>query len=144
MFSLLNKAYSVLRDKKKRTAYNHELMAEIFQAQVVDPAKSRFSRYGYSSDISDDEWETGQVQRAVREHVPESALRGGPDGLDFVRPLIAGAGPLLNPAGLLALEIAHARRDAVLDLAAATPDLRDARVLKDHEGLWRVFLARRA
>jgi|GEM_PF-4341969 len=56
MFSLLNKAYSVLRDKKKRTAYNHELMAEIFQKQVVDPAKSRFTRFGYSSDISDDEW----------------------------------------------------------------------------------------
>ena len=56
IFSLLNKAYSVLRDKKKRTAYNHELMGDIFQKQVVDPAKSRFSRFGYSSDIADDDW----------------------------------------------------------------------------------------
>lgn len=30
--------------------------------------------------IPDDEWESGQVQRAVREHVPARALRGGAGG----------------------------------------------------------------
>ncbi|MCP3867342.1 MAG: DnaJ domain-containing protein [Gammaproteobacteria bacterium] len=56
MFSQLNKAYSVLKDKKKRAEYNLELMADIFQEQVVDPAKQRCTRYGYSSAISDDDW----------------------------------------------------------------------------------------
>ena len=56
MFSRLNKAYSVLKNKKSREAYNLELMSEIFQEQVVDPARERFSRYGYSRDITEDEW----------------------------------------------------------------------------------------
>ena len=56
MFKLLNKAYSVLKDRKKREAYNHELMAEIFQQQIVDPARQRFSRFGYTSDVAGDEW----------------------------------------------------------------------------------------
>lgn len=56
MFSVLNKAYSVLKDKKKRQAYNLELMAEIFQEQIVEPARTRFSGFGYSSAVSDDDW----------------------------------------------------------------------------------------
>ncbi|MHC5113877.1 MAG: peptide chain release factor N(5)-glutamine methyltransferase [Planctomycetota bacterium] len=90
--------------------------------------------------IGDDEWDGGQVQRSVREHVPATALRGGADGLDVIRPIIAGVGALLAPGGLLAMEIGHAQRDAVLELARAA-GLRDPRVLKDHEDHWRVLLA---
>ena len=56
MFKRLNKAYSVLRDKKRREAYNHELMADFFQKTVVDPARKRFSRFGYNRDVANDEW----------------------------------------------------------------------------------------
>jgi release factor glutamine methyltransferase len=41
----------------------------------------------------------------VRDHDPLRALDGGPDGLDAYRAIAAGAGPLLAPGGLLALEI---------------------------------------
>lgn len=56
MFKTLNNAYSVLKDKKKREAYNHELMADIFQKQVVDPARERVSGFGYTSDVTEDDW----------------------------------------------------------------------------------------
>ena len=56
MFKLLNHAYSVLKDKKKRAAYNTELMADIFQESVVDPAKKRFSGFGYSRAVAEDDW----------------------------------------------------------------------------------------
>ncbi|MEJ1296189.1 MAG: DnaJ domain-containing protein [Candidatus Sedimenticola sp. (ex Thyasira tokunagai)] len=56
MFKLLNKAYSVLRDRKKREAYNHQLMGEIFEKEVVSPAQERFSRFGYTSEVSEDDW----------------------------------------------------------------------------------------
>ncbi len=56
MFKLLNKAYSVLKDKRKREAYNLELMAEIFQQEVVDPARKRVPDVGYSDDVADDRW----------------------------------------------------------------------------------------
>ena len=56
MFKLLNKAYTVLKDKKKRQAYNIELMGDFFQESVVDPARKRFSGFGYTSDVEDDDW----------------------------------------------------------------------------------------
>jgi len=55
-FKLLVKAYTVLKNKKTRDEYNYELMADYFQEHVVDPARKRFSGYGYSSDVSEDDW----------------------------------------------------------------------------------------
>jgi ribosomal protein L3 glutamine methyltransferase len=40
---------------------------------------------------------------------PEMALAGGPDGMDFVRPLLREVLPHLKPHGLLVLEIGHER-----------------------------------
>ncbi|MDY7110592.1 MAG: peptide chain release factor N(5)-glutamine methyltransferase [Planctomycetota bacterium] len=93
--------------------------------------------------IPDHEWEGGQVQEAVRKYVPQRALRGGRDGLDFIRPLIAGAGSVLKSGGRLVIEIADCQRDAVLDLVEKAPGLGNAEVRRDHEGLWRIFVAER-
>jgi release factor glutamine methyltransferase len=92
--------------------------------------------------IPDHEWER-DVDRNVKEFEPQSALRGGADGLEFIRPLIAGAAPLLKPGGLLAIEIADCQRDAALALAKQSEKLSGADVLKDHEGLWRTLVAER-
>ncbi|MHC4909496.1 MAG: N5-glutamine methyltransferase family protein [Planctomycetota bacterium] len=88
--------------------------------------------------------ERPQMDEAVRSHVPASAWAGGADGLDVLRPLIEGAHAVLEPGGLLALEIADSQRDDVLALVRANPGLRDGRVEKDQDGLWRVLLARAA
>ncbi len=56
LFKLLNRSYSVLKDRKKRDAYNVELMGDIFQQQVVDPARKRVFGFGYSADVAEDEW----------------------------------------------------------------------------------------
>jgi len=53
---------------------------------------------------------------AVRDHEPRAALVSGVDGLDATRALFAGAAPLLEPGGLLALEIDERRGDAVRQL----------------------------
>jgi release factor glutamine methyltransferase len=90
--------------------------------------------------IPDHEWEA--VERNVKDHEPARALRGGKDGLDFIRPLIAEAPTLLAPGGLLAIEIADCQRDDVIDLAKRTGQLAEIDVLKDHEGLWRVLTAK--
>ncbi len=94
--------------------------------------------------IPDNEWETpGGVGRNVKGKEPDRALRGGPDGLNVIRPLIAEAPALLKVGGLLVIEIAESQRDAVLELAAKSPLLENATALKDHEGLWRVLVAAR-
>jgi release factor glutamine methyltransferase len=92
--------------------------------------------------IPDREWETS-VGRNVKEYEPVSALRGGADGLDVIRPLIAQAPAVLKPGGLLAVEIADCQRDQVMTLASATGLFANVNVQKDHEGLWRVLTAER-
>lgn len=91
--------------------------------------------------VPDHEWDA--VERNVKDFEPASALRGGHDGLDFIRPLIAEAPSMLVPGGLLAIEIAECQRESATELARATNQLGNIDVLKDHEGLWRVLTAER-
>lgn len=57
------------------------------------------------------------LDRSVAEYEPREALVSGPDGLDATRAILAGAAPLLEPDGVLALEIDERRADAVRALA---------------------------
>ena len=90
--------------------------------------------------IPDHEW--AAVAPNVREHEPATALRGGPDGLDLVRPLIAQCTALLTPGGVLLIELAESHAGEALALAEAQNGLEAPRILKDHEGLDRVLVAR--
>jgi release factor glutamine methyltransferase len=58
------------------------------------------------------------LSREVRDHDPLRALDGGPDGLDAYRAIAAGAGPLLAPDGLLALEIGAGQHGPVAEVFA--------------------------
>lgn len=90
--------------------------------------------------ISDAEW--ADVAPNVRDHEPTLALRGGADGLDFIRRLLAEARRVVAPPAQVVIEIAASQKQAALDLAAASPArLGNAQVLSDHEGLPRVLVA---
>ncbi len=65
--------------------------------------------------LTDDEWLA--LDASVRAFEPRLALVSGADGLDATRALIAGADRMLEPGGLLALEIDERRAAAVRDLA---------------------------
>ena len=78
----------------------------------------------------------------VREYEPASALRGGRDGLDVVRRIVAGAAGRIRPGGLLAIEVGWKHGDAVRALLAGGP-WSGVRVDKDHEGIDRVVSALR-
>ena len=86
--------------------------------------------------------EYAELDRNVAEYEPATALRGGADGLDLVRRVVAGAEPRLAPDGLLLVEIGWRHREAALGLASG-PGWRDAEVLRDQDGLDRVLVARR-
>jgi release factor glutamine methyltransferase len=92
--------------------------------------------------IPDDEWPA--VAPNVKDHEPHLALRGGVDGLDFVRTVIAAGPRLLKAGGIIAVEVADSRASAALALAKQHEMLADARIVKDHEELPRVIVARRA
>ncbi|MFO0834770.1 MAG: peptide chain release factor N(5)-glutamine methyltransferase [Phycisphaerales bacterium] len=91
--------------------------------------------------IPDHEWDA--VEPNVKDHEPHSALRGGADGMDLVRPIIKDGPAHLRAGGLLLIEVAHAHAKDVLALARAHAMLEDARILRDHEGFDRVVSARR-
>ena len=67
--------------------------------------------------LTEAEW--AELDPAVREFEPRLALESGPDGLDATRALLHGARNVLEPGGVLALEIDERRAAAVRALAAA-------------------------
>ncbi len=89
--------------------------------------------------ISDEEW--AHVEHNVKEHEPEGALRGGVDGLRYLRPLIADGPAMLRDPGQLVLEVASSQKAALLELCKANPRLHDPILLPDHEALPRVLVA---
>lgn len=94
--------------------------------------------------VPDDEWDA--VPPNVKDYEPHGALRGGPDGLDFVRRLLSehgGAPRLLKPGGLMLVEVADSRAQAAAELLRHAPGLTDVRVLRDFEGLERVVAGRK-
>jgi release factor glutamine methyltransferase len=91
--------------------------------------------------IPDHEWSA--VAPNVKDHEPTIALRGGADGLDYFRRLIEEGPRFLRPGGLMLIEVADSSAAAALELLKARPNMDNARVLTDFEGLPRVIVAHR-
>jgi release factor glutamine methyltransferase len=83
------------------------------------------------------------LEPVVKEHEPHLALDGGPDGLDAIRVLAAGARSALAPGGWLLLEHHHDQSEAVTELLLSG-GLVEVTSHRDLEGRWRFAQARRA
>lgn len=92
--------------------------------------------------IPDHEWDA--VDPNVKDHEPTLALRGGPDGMNLIRPLIAQSPEFVAPGGLILIELAMSHADQAKSLADAAPGWTNTRILKDSEGLPRVLVGERA
>lgn len=77
--------------------------------------------------------ETDDVEDIVRRHEPHGALFAGPDGLDALRTVVAGAPRWLAPGGMLVVEIGHRQGDATSGLFVDA-GLRDVVVRDDLAG----------
>lgn len=115
---------------------------EFREGDLLEPLSDQRGRLTYLVSnppyIPDDEW--ADVAPNVRDHEPTHALRGGVDGLRYLRPLIEQSPPLLATPGQLVLEIAAVHRDKAARLAG-NAGLHNAHVLADHEALPRVLVA---
>ena len=78
----------------------------------------------------------------VREHEPEIALYGGEEGYELYGALILQAADILNPGGLLVLELGHDSLPAVQPLLE-TPAWQRMAVTNDLAGIPRVISAER-
>jgi release factor glutamine methyltransferase len=86
--------------------------------------------------VADDE----PVDEAVAEWEPVGAVRGGPDGLDALRAIVAAAPAWLRPGGALVCELGAAQGAAAQALATSA-GLTDVRVHPDLAGRDRVLTA---
>jgi release factor glutamine methyltransferase len=87
------------------------------------------------------ERERGDLAPEVRDWEPEPALFSGPEGLDVIAALVAGAAGHLSPGGLLALEIGAGQGAAVVELIRATGNFQAPEVRKDLAGRERMVIA---
>lgn len=110
------------------------------EGDLLEPLRGERLTYLVSNPpyIPDHEWE--DVEPNVKDHEPTHALRGGTDGLDLIRPLIAQAKDHLTDPGQLVIEIAACQKQQVIDLSTEH-GLRHPSVLVDHERLPRVLVA---
>jgi len=72
---------------------------------------------------------------------PRGALRGGPEGMDFIEPIIRGAPQVLSGGGALILEFGCGQADAVRDRIVEARVFDEPRIVRDHQGLERVAVA---
>ena len=89
--------------------------------------------------VSDEQW--AQVAPNVKNYEPELALRGGVDGLKFIRRIITDCRRHLDVPGQLVIEFGADQKEHVLQLSEKTPGLINTHILADHEGLARVLVA---
>jgi len=110
-------AAALARENVKRVA--PATPVEIREGNLLAPLVGKGERYRVI--VSNPPYLTAaeyeQLDRSVSEFEPRQALISGADGLDATRALLAGAAALLEPGGLLALEIDERRADAVRALA---------------------------
>ena len=110
-----SRAASLARENVARV--RPRVPVEIREGDLLGPlAGSRF-RVIVSNPPYLTEAEYEMLEPAVRAFEPREALVSGADGLDATRALLAGAAPLLEPGGLLALEIDERRGPDVRALA---------------------------
>ncbi|OQX88550.1 protein-(glutamine-N5) methyltransferase, release factor-specific [candidate division KSB1 bacterium 4484_87] len=78
----------------------------------------------------------------VKDFEPHTALFGGEDGLDAFRRLQEITDQILSPGGLLALEIGASQGEAVKQIFAKLGRFSHTEIIRDLNGLPRVFWAR--
>jgi release factor glutamine methyltransferase len=80
---------------------------------------------------------------ATVEYEPKLALFAGDDGLDILKPLIAGVSTFLKLGGMFCVEFGYQHADVVHELIVATDSLEIPDIIKDHQNIPRIAVARK-
>ena len=86
--------------------------------------------------------EVPKLMKDVKDYEPYIALCGGEDGLDFYRRIIKESREVLRENGLIAFEIGHDQKEAVIAILKEW-GYKDINALKDLSGKDRVITAKR-
>ena len=127
------------------TRHNMVDRVEVQEGDLCEPLRQSSELYHVIVSnppyLSDARWD--QAAPNVRDHEPALALRGGGDGLDVIRRLLAEAPSLIEPGGLLMIELDDHHAAEACALAAACGSLGNCRVIRDEFGDDRFLVADR-
>lgn len=121
---------------KENVHLNHSLVIPL-KGDVMLPFGD-----GYDLIISNPPYITPEAMENLQREVtfePDTALRGGDDGLFFYREIVKCWAPLLKCGGMLAVEIGFDQKDAVVDILKSG-DLSQIKSIKDYGGNDRVVI----
>ncbi len=90
------------------------------------------------------EGEFDNLHEQIKRFEPRRALLSGADGLDFIRPMLAGAGEYLKPGGYLISEVAMGQAPQVKRMAVDEHGLEHIQTVEDYRGIERVVVFRLA
>ena len=127
---------------ENRTRSGTEAWVELRQGALFEPLGGERFDLVVSNPPYVAERERGALDPEVRDFEPPLALFAGEEGLDVIRPLVAGAPAHLHPGGVLALEVGLGQAPAVAALVEATGAFREVVVRKDLTGRPRIVLGR--
>jgi release factor glutamine methyltransferase len=85
------------------------------------------------------EWHS--LPQEIKGYEPPGALRGGQDGLEFIRRLVASSPEVLAPGGVLLLEVGWQQAAAVQDMIRQQGHFSATGVYHDLAGIERVVWA---
>lgn len=123
------------------------VQTNLLEGVLLSPLATRHSPLALDLIVSNPPYvarnEAATLPREVREHEPESALFGGPTGIEVYPRLIEQAGALLAPRGLLVLELGYNLASDVRRMFHVQPGWGNVGVTKDLAGIPRVIAAER-
>jgi len=128
-----------------RNAERHEVSIEFLEGSLFEPVASKGLRFDLvlSNPPYVAESDLSQVDPHVLAFEPHEALLAGPDGLDVIRPLVAGATDVVVPGGFLIVEMAPDQTEMVAGLLNEDGRWDDVSIRRDLAGRQRCVEARR-
>jgi release factor glutamine methyltransferase len=128
----------------RRNADRHKVTERITFVEgnilSTEPAEPRFD-YIVSNPPYVSTAEMEQLNRDVRDHEPELALRAGDKGTDVIAPLIEQAAARLKPGGMLLVELSPMIASEVEQLLRRQPSLSLGPTIRDLAGHARIVQA---
>ncbi|MBZ5501498.1 MAG: peptide chain release factor N(5)-glutamine methyltransferase [Acidobacteriia bacterium] len=126
----------------------HFVDCDLLEAFFVSPLATSHSPLSFDLIVSNPPYvarnEAATLAREVREHEPETALFGGPTGLEIYARLVEQAGALLRPGGILVLELGYNAADHVRSIVQAQRAWVNTSITNDLAGIPRVLATERA
>lgn len=130
----------------EKNAKNLKASITVKQGDLFEPFKKAFGKTKFDMIVSNPPYiESAEIltlEPEVREHEPLSALDGGEDGLEFYKRILEEAGAYLRKSGSLILEIGYNQGKSVMDIAESLGQYEGMEIIKDYNGLDRVFFCR--